>query len=159
MDDEFQFKLGLLKQEMDTVQNGIRTYGQVQFTIKGWAITIFSGFIFFATKETKPIFLSLSAVAVILFWILDATFKSLQQVYIERATKIEEFLQGLTPAQGGKAFDKFTVPNIESTFNNLNGPAKARGVLRAGLMLQLALLYVVMLVVIGVLVFLKTGQP
>ncbi len=159
MDDEFQFKLDLLRQEMDTVQDGIRAYGQVQFTIKGWAITVFSGFVFFAARETQPIFLGLSAIAVILFWILDAIFKSIQEVYIERATKIEQFLQGLKPAQGGVAFHNFPVPNIETSFSGLKGQARNRAALRAGSRLQLAVLYVVMLAVIGALALVRSGQP
>jgi cytochrome b subunit of formate dehydrogenase len=151
MDDEFKFKLELLKYEMDTVQSGIRAYSQVQFTIKGWAITIFSGFIFFAAKEKQPIFLSLSAIAVILFWILDAIFKSIQEVYICRATKIEHFLQKLEFLPDKHPFQNFTVPNTESAFEQLKGMAKAKATLQAGLMPQLALLYVVMLAVIAVL--------
>ena len=52
MDNGFQFKLDLLKLEMDAVQNGVQTYDQDQFTIKRWAITVFSGFVFFAAKGT-----------------------------------------------------------------------------------------------------------
>jgi len=48
MDDEFQYKFELLKQEMDNLQNGIRNYDGTLFTIKGWAITVFSAFIIFA---------------------------------------------------------------------------------------------------------------
>jgi hypothetical protein len=150
MTDEFSFKFELLKREMDAVQSGIRTYGQVQFTIKGWAITLFSGFIFFAAKEKQPIFLGLCALAVILFWILDVVFKSIQKVYIDRAVEIETWLHGVKFASDQDPLQGLTIPNIDTKFEQLNARDKLKNFLRAGLTLQLSLFYFVMLIVVVV---------
>lgn len=148
----FDLKLDLLKKEMDNIQGHIRAYGQVQFTIKGWAITIYSGFIFFAVKEKEPVFLGLCAITVLLFWLLDAIFKSIQKVYIDRAIKIESFLQELPVTKGKQAFKDFPVPNTESRFEQLTPWEKVEGALSAAFTFQLALLYIVMLAVTGYLI-------
>lgn len=81
MDDEFQYKFKLMKQEIDNLQNGIRSYDSILFIIKGWAITVFTAFIFFAADKQRPLYLNICAVAVILFWFLDSIYKSIQLRY------------------------------------------------------------------------------
>jgi hypothetical protein len=139
-----EMKFEILKWEMSAVQDGMRTYGQVQFTIKGWAITVFSGFIFFAVKEDEPMFLILCAISVFLFWILDAIFKSIQKVYIIRAGTIELCLrEDRLPA---------VMPGIEKAFSDYwNKKEQIKKALEAGREFQLALLYLVMIVAIEVL--------
>jgi hypothetical protein len=156
MVDEFNFKFELLKREMDAVQSGIRTYGQVQFTIKGWAITLFSGFIFFAAKEKQPVFLGLCAMAVILFWTLDAIFKSIQRVYIDRAVEIETWLHNVKFASDMDPLKGLSIPNIDTMFEQLSVSAKLKNFLRAGLTTQLSLLYFVMLIVVAVVAVSKS---
>jgi hypothetical protein len=41
MSTNFDYQFELLKFELDTLQQGIRTYDSILFIIKGWAITIF----------------------------------------------------------------------------------------------------------------------
>ena len=152
MNEESQIKLDLLKHEMDSVQNNLRAYGQIQFTIKGWAITLFSGFIYFAVKEQQPIFLGLCALTVVLFWLLDAIFKSIQTVYIDRARKIEAFLQHLDFSQDLHLhFQNFPIPNTEAAFDAMQGKRWGKAVFHASLTPQLALLYIVMLILLLVL--------
>src|SRR5215217_5483838 len=67
-------KLDLLKQEFDSVQGGIARCGDVQFKIKGWAITIFSAFVLIAVQHGKPVLLVACAGTVVLFWLLDSFY-------------------------------------------------------------------------------------
>jgi hypothetical protein len=152
MDDNFKFKFELLKQEMDSVQKGIHTYGQLQFTIKGWAITLFSGFVIFALDKDMWVILVVGAAVVIFFWFLDASFKGLQKVYLDRAKKIERFLQKVEPAKGERAFENFRVPNTESGFNRLKGWKKAKDFLCTLFLPRLCPLYLVMLAAMVVLI-------
>ena len=46
VEDEFDYKFKLLMNEMDHLQSGIGSYDTIMFTIKGWAITAFSAFVF-----------------------------------------------------------------------------------------------------------------
>ena len=89
MTDELNYKLQLLKQEMDTSQNGIKTYNEAQFKVKSFAIPLLAGFLTFAMDKHRPVFLLSGVVIVILFWFQDAYFQSIQKVYMDRAREIE----------------------------------------------------------------------
>ena len=147
MNDEFQYKFELLKQEMDTLQSGIRTYDGTLFTIKGWAITIFSAFIFFAADKQKPIFLTFCAIAIVLFWLLDSIYRSIQRIYIKRYNQIERYLQSpeFTQAVEARSFKDFHVPNAGSGFT-VAGKEKYIAIFQASFMFHNFLLYAVMLI-------------
>jgi hypothetical protein len=152
MDDEFQYRYDLMKQEIDTLQNGIRTYDGMLFTIKGWAITIFSAFIFFAADKQQPAFLPFCAISVILFWLLDATYRTIQTVYINRYNEIERFLQGseFSHAVKERNFKNFHIPNVGASFK-VTGFKKYIGIFKIAFVYHNALLYVAMLILIALL--------
>ena len=149
MSDEFEYRFELLKQEMATLQDGIKTYDGILFTIKGWAITIFSAFIFFAADKQKPIFLVICAVAVMLFWLLDAIYKSIQGVYIHRYNQIEEFLRSpqFTKTIQERSFNDFSISRVGASFK-VGREEKFKTIFRAALMLHNFVLYVAMLILI-----------
>ena len=70
-----------IKYKLDIVQNEKKRYGQIQFTVKGWAITVFSAICTISIKDSKLDLLLLAALSVTLFRILDAIFKGLQTIY------------------------------------------------------------------------------
>jgi hypothetical protein len=116
---EFNFKLDLVKMEMDTVRDGANNYGQVQFTVKGWAITLFSALSAFAFERNEPRIFWVSAGVTILFFIVDLIFKGIQKVYLDRALEIEKALQKL-PYGNGEGFTKLGgLPGIETKFESL----------------------------------------
>src|SRR5690606_23904900 len=80
--DYIEYKLNVINTELHAIQENIDRYGQFQFTIKGWTITIFSGFILLAVEQSKPILLATCAISIVLFWIFDASFKCIQKIYI-----------------------------------------------------------------------------
>jgi hypothetical protein len=155
--DEFQFKVDMLKHEMDAVQEGIRTYGQVQFTIKGWAVTVFTGALAFALDKNEYRLFFLCVIAVLLFWVLDSIFKSIQEVYIIRATKIEEKLRNLVTFWGSiDPQPSIEFPAIEKAFTKFEGRAKCKAVIKASATFQLWLLYFVMQFVIFILLLIRS---
>lgn len=97
MTNIFDYKFQILKQELETVQTGIDIYNRTLFTIKGWAITLFTGFMIFIAqyKKTGDFVILAMGVVIVLFWIQDAMFKSLQKVYIERSGEIETYLKSV----------------------------------------------------------------
>lgn len=149
MSDEFECQFDLLKQEMTTLQDGVKTYDGILFTIRGWVITIFSAFIFFAADKQKPIFLAFCAIAVLLFWLLDSIYKSIQKVYIHRYNDIERFLQSpdFTQAIQERSFGKFIVSNVGASFR-VTGKDKLLSILRSGMMIHNGILYISMLILI-----------
>ncbi|WLE97636.1 MAG: hypothetical protein QTN59_02110 [Candidatus Electrothrix communis] len=146
MNDEFQYKFELLKQEIEILQNGIRTYDGILFTIKGWSITVFSTFIFFAADKQKTIFIVYSTITILLFWILDSLFKSIQKVYTHRYNQLERFLQGdeFSQALTERTFKTFPVPNIQNGFN-LSGKEKLIDIFHSAIQFHNYILYLSML--------------
>jgi hypothetical protein len=97
---------------MEMLQNAIRGYDSILFTIKGWAITLFSGIILFAVDKQKP-FLYWFCVAIILgFWFLDAFYKNTQNMLIERYQKIEVFIRSpdFQQVMLNRDFKDFNIP-------------------------------------------------
>ena len=61
-----------------------------QFKVKSFAIPLLAGFATFAMDKHRPIFLLSGVMIVLLFWLQDAYFQSIQRVYMERAREIEK---------------------------------------------------------------------
>ena len=161
MNDEFDYKFELLKQEMEILQNGIRTYDSNLFTIKGWAITVFSAAIYFSLQARRPVYLVLSAASVLLFWMVDAVFKTVQRIYISRYNKIEQFLQSPQFAQAvaERSFKDFIIPDVSGGFH-LRTSKMWPAILQAAIVLPTMLLYVAMLVLTaGLAIEMLIGGP
>lgn len=161
MDDEFEYKFELLKQEMACLQDSIRTYDSNLLTIKGWAITIFSAFVFFSAQAKRPAYLVFCAASVMLFWLVDALFKELQMVFIHRYNRIEHFIQSQEFAEAvvGRSFKKFPVPDTSSGFR-LIFKERVPNYLWAIIGLPTSVLYVVMLAMtVGLARVISMGGP
>ena len=89
MEDLFSYRLSLLQKEMEMLQNGIRGYDSIVFTIKGWAITVFSAIILFAVDKQRPFLYLFCIASVLSFWLIDSYYKSTQNILISRYRKIE----------------------------------------------------------------------
>ena len=115
--------------------------------IRGWSITVFSAFVFFAADKNKPIFLVLGAVAVILFWLFDSIYKSIQNVYIRRYNQIEDFIQSSNFAQAiqKQTFKEFPISQIGASFRHITGKDKFTGIVHSASMFHNFILYVSML--------------
>jgi hypothetical protein len=114
MGDVFEYQFKLILKELDVLQSGIRSYDSILFKIKGWSITAFSAFTFFAVREEEPLFLGIATAVVALFWIFDATYKSFQRRYITRYNRLEHRIrQELPKAKEQGSFDKIVpVPDV-----------------------------------------------
>lgn len=152
MSDVFQYGFDLLKQEIDNLQTGIYSYDKILFTIKGWAITIFAGFVSFAVQRAEPALLIFASIVAILFWILDGLFKSIQRVYIRRYNQIEEYLRSerFVDALNAQSFGDMDFPKIGASFR-VGTKQKYFDVIKAMFLLHTALLYISMLGIIAML--------
>lgn len=157
MEDLFSYRLNLLQKEMEMLQNGIRGYDSIVFTIKGWTITVFSAIILFAIDKQKP-FLYLFCIASILsFWLIDAFYKSTQNTLIYRYRKIETFLQssGFETAMAERNFGGFRVPNFQEGFS-VRERERLRWLLRAALQFSTYALYALLLILaVSALLFVR----
>ncbi len=152
MDDEFQYKFELLKQEIDILHSGIRSYDGVLFTIKGWAITVFSAFIVFTVDKQKPIFLVFCFISIILFWIIDSIYVRIQKIFIINYNSIEKFIHSeeFSRAVAERSFKDFSIPNIPDAFDELRKERYIE-ILHKGFKIHHILIYGTMLIIVAVL--------
>lgn len=147
MEDSFSYRLELLQKEMDMLQNGIRGYDSIVFTVKGWAITVFSAIILFAVDKQKPFLYLFCIASVLAFWLIDAFYKSTQNTLITRYKKIETFLQSsdFETAMAERSFGNFRVPYFQEGFA-VKKSQRLRWFLEAALQGHTFLLYVFLLI-------------
>ncbi len=151
MKDQFDYQFELLNKEMDTLQANIRNYDSILFRIKGWALTVFSGFVFFSLREGRSTYLLLGAAAVLMFWTLDATYKGFQRTFIIRYNKIEHFLRTDFPkAVVNRSFKGLNLPDVGARVSVASAQEKTRP-LKAAFFWHTAFLYVAMLALFGAL--------
>ena len=160
--DVFDYKFELLKHEMDALQSGIRSYDSNLFTIKGWAITIFSAFVIFSLQANQPLYLAFCVVPITLFWLVDAIFKTIQRIYTRRYSKIEQFLQSneFADAVAKRSFGSFTVNDTGTGFHMKMRDVYWPSIIHSATMLPTSLLYSVMLLMtIGLAILLSVKGP
>lgn len=116
-EDLFDFKKELLKDEINVIHSKINTYNDLSFKIKGWAVTIWSGFIAYGTQNKDYLVILASLPALITFWTLDAYFKQYQRRSMFRMGRIEKFFDSkqedysLKSAFEKEDFGSFPVPD------------------------------------------------
>lgn len=87
-------KIQLLKDEYLKLQEIYEDFDHRSLTIKGWAITICLGGIAVGfEKENFPL-LVISGIASLLFWWVEARWKTFQYAYSYRIRQIEGFFRG-----------------------------------------------------------------
>jgi len=57
--------------QMDHLHRIIERLANNSFTIKGWAVTVASGFFGFAVKDAKPAIAFIGVIPIMIFWITD----------------------------------------------------------------------------------------
>lgn len=66
---------------LEMIQNIITRMAKNSFTIKGWVITIVSAIFIFAKTSNLLLILSITYLPILLFWLLDAYYLSLERKY------------------------------------------------------------------------------
>jgi hypothetical protein len=147
MSNLFSYKLELLKQEMEMLQSSIRGYDSVLFTIKGWAITVFSGIILFIVDKQKPLLYLFCIACVFAFWLVDAFYKTTQNFLIYRYRKIEELMQSPVFEEiiKHRDFGNFRVPYFQEGWFYTEKRERFRLILKAALQGHTYVLYVFLL--------------
>jgi hypothetical protein len=146
----FNFRLEILKQEIDQLQQNIRNYNNSLVVIKGWSITIFSGLISFSIKDRNINILIIGIITCIMFWIFDASVRRVQQFFISRYNKIEWFLRNTKLLN--EAWAKLTFPRLN--FPDLTGTKSVRDLefkttfIRVAIRSNVSLLYIIQISVI-----------
>jgi hypothetical protein len=82
-----------LKLEIETVNSAIRQMDEFSKNIKQWAITLWTGAVGGALVTPRLAqYIMLTAMIPMLFWLVDARYRRIQQMFIWRSTRISTFL-------------------------------------------------------------------
>lgn len=142
--------------EVDILQSAIRDYDKILFTIKGWAITIFSAFVFFIAREDdhEYLFLVMAALGTVMFWSLGLIYKSYQQRFLSRYNLIEKYLRNnLQEALADKKLGIVT-PDVNGRISVGIVPLRTAA-LKAARLWHMSLMYAIMMVMLGILLLIE----
>lgn len=165
MKTKFEYQFELLKQEIDTLQNSIRSYDSMIMEIKKWAVAVYSGFLAIkfhkdyseVSKQNTDI-LVYAIVAIFLFWLIDSIFKSIQGCIIKRYSEIENFINSddfKTSMEIGE-ITNIKIPDIRSQFK-VTLRNKFKDIIKHGTRFHNHLLYLAMLLLTIILLNSKTS--
>lgn len=87
-----------LRQEYFYLQQTIERFDEKALTIKTWSVTLGMAGIGAAYTNKLPALLWLSAMASLLFWVIEALWKTFQQAHYPRISEIEAMRATLPPA-------------------------------------------------------------
>jgi hypothetical protein len=112
--DEAKFEL--LKIEMQSIQQGIRGIDGILFQIKGWCVTVTVAIAGFSLTGDRWPLIVFGMAAVLAFWMVDAHYKSVQRIYIDRDQAIEKVLGKHGPLEALRT-GSLKVPGLASEFS------------------------------------------
>ena len=87
-------RLGFLKDEYLLLQQTYEDFDRRTLTIKSWAVTVALGAIVLGFQYEKQNLWPLAAVASLLFWLIEARWKTFQYAHANRIRRIEGFFRG-----------------------------------------------------------------
>jgi len=151
----FEYRLEVLLKEWDFAQGQIGQFDSIAMTIRGWAVSVFSAMLAAAIALHNADLCLWTMMPIILFWLLDALFKSFQELVIDRSRKIEDYLRSkefAADAASQMTFG-FETPQIAGLFQADNRERTA-GLLRAALYANVSFFYGALLVTCIVLYYL-----
>ena len=88
----FQTKYDILLKEWEYLENKILKFDSIVFSIRGWAVSVYSACLIFAAKDNEPAIMILCIIPLLVFWATDALQKAFQRKFITRKQTIEDYL-------------------------------------------------------------------
>lgn len=95
MDDDKRTEL--IAQEYLQLQKVVEDFDVRAVTIKAWSVTFSAAGLGAAYLQAQPVLLLISALSALVFWMVEALWKTNQQAYYPRIREIEKYF-----AEGGK---------------------------------------------------------
>ena len=84
----------LLKEEYFAIQKFIEEFDARALTIKAWSVTLSAAGIVTAYIQSEARVLLIAAGSALVFWIVEALWKTNQQAFYDRSREIERFFAG-----------------------------------------------------------------
>lgn len=82
----------LILQELSTLNDIIAQFDERNYKLQGWMITLVSSVVVLGIQQHLAIITMVSLPVSLLFWIVSASVKSQQRLFIKRMRKIRDFL-------------------------------------------------------------------
>ncbi|MFW9872862.1 MAG: hypothetical protein ACFFG0_07155 [Candidatus Thorarchaeota archaeon] len=79
--------------DFSTIQSQIGRYDHHSLLIKGWAITLWSGLMYFIIKESVYDLFLIQIIALLIFWSFDALYKFYQRRLALRSDELRKYLK------------------------------------------------------------------
>lgn len=92
--DKKDFLEKLFISDFSSLQNGIGRYDTHSLIVKGWAITIWSGLMYFIVKESVYELFLIQVILLIIFWSFDALYKYYQRLLALRYSEMMDYFEG-----------------------------------------------------------------
>ena len=86
--------MSFLQAEYFHLQKTVETFDERALTIKGWSVTVSMFGIGAAYLQHLPSLLLLSSASALLFWIIEALWKTFQRAFSLRLEEMEKYLNG-----------------------------------------------------------------
>jgi len=93
MTDKSNFLKDIFLNELANIDTNIGKYDTHSLIIKGWAISLWAGLVYFAIKESAYLLFAVQIISLIIFWSFDALYKYYQRRFAIRSEKILTFLK------------------------------------------------------------------
>jgi hypothetical protein len=100
-----QIDMEFVRQEYFHLQKTVEDFDQRTLTIKAWSVTVSIAGVGAAFTQKASVLLILAAASALLFWIIEALWKSFQLAYFHRIRTIEAYMRG-------EGLEDFTAPDI-----------------------------------------------
>lgn len=166
------FKLDILKQELDIVVNVSNHFDDLKHRTKQMAITLWVAAVGFGLSQNPSLILFLAAFIPFPFWILDSFYSAHQIKFLERFWAIDVFIRdgkynlqnrsivSLADCLKDDSFGEFPVPDYYGTKTiEENILEKETSIFRSFIEWKLVLFYLPQVVVALLAVFLNCKMP
>lgn len=94
-----QKDISFLQQEYFHLQKTVESFDERALTIKGWSVTVSMFGIGAAYLQHVPSLLLLSSASALMFWIIEALWKTFQRAFSLRLEEMEHYLNDKSPQQ------------------------------------------------------------
>lgn len=68
---------------LEFIQNAINRMAQNSFLLKGWSITLVGGLLALSFKEMSHLYIAISVVVLLFFWVLDSYYLRQERLFIK----------------------------------------------------------------------------
>ncbi len=140
----FEYQFDLLKSELTLINAIIRQMDDIGKSIKNWAIVVWIASVgWFISTPTLRYYFWITAILPLVFWIVDASFRSVQRKFIFRMDEISEFLNDSRFNQSYKQgrFVDFKILDLRIGWTDLSNYKIFKNALRVMFLFTVAGLY------------------